>query len=173
MAKRRGFFRRIRNAIDRLNRATTRTTRTSSGGGGGGGAFDQESQPIEIEVPEEYQDAEELSYPADYGTDVDVEVSRVDEETTVVDRIHIPGPDPMKLRSGDILATALVYGISGDEYEALAEAIDIAYNNPASTYWERRQALNDIREAMDRLHAMSVQDFDWAAWREAVYGGAK
>lgn len=175
MAKRRGIFARIRNAIQRVNRATTRTTRTSSSGGGGsGGGGDFEEQPIEIETPENIDD-EVLDYPEDYGQDIEVPVYEVDEETTVVERIHIPGPDPMKLRSGDLLATAAFYGVTDDEYEALEAAINTAYNDPNASSREREQALRDIQDAMSIIHARSrAQDgFDWAKWREEVYGGKR
>jgi hypothetical protein len=106
--------------------------------------------------------------------DIDIPIYEVEEET-VSTREYVPGPDPAKLRSGDLLSTAAFYGVTDEEYEHLAQLIDTAYVDPAASEWERRAAIREIQDAMSTLHnrARETGDFDWAAWREEHYPRAR
>lgn len=161
-----GFFSRLRDVaknivISRRQREATERFKRGLARGADRGAGTAPGISQRVEIPEEILEDE-----------IDSDFYEVDEAAiTVVDRPRVPGPDPSKLSSGDLLATAAFYGVTDEEYTELERMIDIAYNDPASTPDERRQAINQIQDAMNRLHARSreSEDFDWARWREEVY----
>lgn len=151
--------RRQREATKRFEKGRERTARTTP------------AKSERVEIPAVIQEEFNVE-PVIYEYDEIYET----EPVVPSPRPNVPGPDPSKLSSGDLLSTAAFYGVSDEEYADIEKMIDIAYNDPASTQAERERAVEEIQDAMSMIHERAReedQDFDWAAWREEVYGGKR
>lgn len=170
MAKKRGFLSKLFGKAKRYLTEERTISRTRVSGGGGA---EPEISEDELGAITEY--AETGEWPEEIVEDVDIPIYEVEEETTVSTRSYVPGPDPSKLRSGDLLTTAAFYGVTDEEYTQLEDLINVAYIDPASSESERRAAIREIQDAMSMLHARArdTEDFDWATWRDEVYGGKR
>lgn len=158
------FFSRLRDTVnDALQRRRSReaTKRFEKGRDRGQASTPSRTERIQIEIPEELEESE-VTYQAETYV----------EDYVAVERAYVPGPDPMRLSSGDLLATAAFYGVTDQEYAEISDMVDAAYNDPASTPEERREALIGLQDAMSMVHDRATEDsdFDWDAWRAEVYG---